>query len=72
MGMVSVDIDNEDSQIEPMNGSESRKVNAFLVGYVLGSGKLVVLRNDDALGYQLWKNRQQGPGALSGSDLASE
>ena len=72
MGMVSVDIDNEDSQIEPMNGSESRKVNAFHVGYDLGSGKLVVLGNDDALGYQLWKNRQQGPGALPGSDLASE
>ena len=70
MGMVSVDTDNEDSQTVPMNGNESRKVNAFHDGYDLGSGKLVVLGNDDALGYQLWKNRQQGSGAPSGSDLA--
>ena len=70
MGMASVDTDDEDSQIEPMNGSESRKVNAFHVGYDLGSGKLVVLGNDDVLGYQMWKNQQQGSGALSGSDLA--
>ena len=70
MGMASVDTDDEDSQIVPMNGNKSRKVNTFHVGYDLGSGKLVVLRNDDALGYQLWKNRQQGSGALSGSDLA--
>ena len=70
MGMVSVNTDDEDPQIELMNDSESRKVNAFHIGYDLGSGKLVVLGNDDVLGYQLWKNRQQGPGALSGLDLA--
>ena len=69
MGMASVDTDDEDSQTVPMNGNESRKVNAFHVSYNLGNGKLVVLRNDDALGYQLWKNQQQGSGALSGSDL---
>ena len=68
--MASVDTDDKDSQTMPMNGNESRKVNAFHDGYDLGSGKLVVLRNNDALGYQLWKNRQQGSGALSGSDLA--
>ena len=68
--MASIDTDDEDSQIVPMNDKESRKVNAFHDGYDLGSGKLVVLRIDDALGYQLWKNRQQGSGALSGSDLA--
>ena len=68
--MVCVDTDDEDSQTVPMNGNESRKANAFHDGYDLGSGKLVVFGNDDALGYQLWKNRQQGSGALLGSDLA--
>ena len=67
---MSIDTNDEDSQTVLMNGNESRKVNAFHVGYDLESGKLVVLRSDDTLGYQLWKNRQQGSGALSGSDLA--
>ena len=68
--MVSVDTDDKDSQTVPMNGNKSRKVNAFHDGYDLGSGKLIVLRNGNALGYQLWKNWQQGSGALLGSDLA--
>ena len=67
---MSIDTNDEDSQTVLMNGNESRKVNAVHVGYDLESGKLVVLRSDDTLGYQLWKNRQQGSGALSGSDLA--
>ena len=67
---MSIDTDDKDSQTVSMNGNESRKVNAFHVCYDLESGKLIVLGSDDTLGYQLWKNQQQGSGALSGSDLA--
>ena len=38
---MSIDTNDEDSQTVLMNGNESRKVNAFHVGYDLESGKLV-------------------------------
>ena len=66
-GTASIGTDDEDSLTGQVNGNESRKENVFRdeydLGsgerddYVQGSGKLVDLGNDDALGYSLRKNQ---------------